>query len=286
MKHALAIGIGVATLAALPAFAADIPVRIPTKAPVMVAPVSNWSGCYIGANAGATWGRSDTTWTGITESPTGFAAGAATVIPAAANARFGNTGFVGGGQIGCNYQNGSLVLGVEADAQYTGLNVTRTAVSLGDTNGGPPTITPGNITENFQSRWLSTARARAGFAAGPWLFYATGGLAVANVKFFDQICAPTAAIPGCATASIGTTRLGWTVGGGIEWMFASNWTAKAEYLYVDLGSAASVSQYTPTAGGVNPFTAAFITHNHRFTENIVRVGLNYKFDTGAVVARY
>ena len=160
MKHALAIGVGVVTLAALPAFAADIPVRIPTKAPVMVAPVSNWSGCYIGANAGATWGRSDTTWTGITESPTGFAAGAATVIPAAANARFGNTGFVGGGQVGCNYQNGSLVLGVEADAQYTGLNVTRTAVSLGDTNGGPPTITPGNITENFQSRWLSTARAR------------------------------------------------------------------------------------------------------------------------------
>src|ERR1051325_721001 len=138
MRHALAIGIGVATLAALPAFAADIPVRIPTKGPVMVAPASNWSGCYIGANAGATWGRSDTTWTGIIESPTAFAAGAATVIPAAANARLGNTGFVGGGQIGCNYQNGSLVLGVEADAQYTGLDVTRSALVPGGAHTAPP----------------------------------------------------------------------------------------------------------------------------------------------------
>ena len=112
MKHALAMGVGVVTLAALPAFAADLPVRIPTKAPVVVAPVSNWSGCYVGANAGATRGRSDTAWTGITESPIGFAPGAATVIPAAANARFGNTAFIGGGQVGCNYQNGSLVLGV------------------------------------------------------------------------------------------------------------------------------------------------------------------------------
>lgn len=276
MKRILGATVGLLAVSALPAMAADLPVKAPMMVPA-AAPVYNWTGCYIGGNVGGGWARDSVTWTGITESGTAFAAGAATVLPGAANATYNASGFIGGGQVGCNYQTGQFVLGIEGDAQYTGLRGSRTAVSLGNTNGGPLTIVPGAISESFDAKWLSTVRGRAGFAAGPMLFYATGGLAFASVTFNDQLCfGATAAVPGCNTSSVTNTRFGWTVGGGIEWMFAANWTAKVEYLYADLGTASATSLFLATAGG-NPFPNATITHNHRLTENIGRVGLNYKF---------
>ncbi len=276
MKHALQIGLGLIALSAVQASAADIAMKARPPARAMVV-ASNWTGCYIGGNAGGGWARDSVTWTGVTEGATAFAAGAATVIPGAANATSNGSGFVGGGQIGCNYQTGALVFGLEADAQYTGLKGSRTAVSLGNTNGGPATIVPGNVSESFDAKWLSTFRGRAGFASGPVLFYATGGLAVANVSFADQICFPTAAVPICNTASSNNSRLGWTAGGGIEWMFAANWTVKGEYLYADLGTTSSTSIATVIGGTAQPLPNATITHNHRLTESIGRLGLNYKF---------
>lgn len=276
MKRALIAGLSVLALSAVQAGAADIPMKAAPMAPVM-APVATWTGCYIGGNVGGGWARDRTTWTGITESGTAFAAGAATVLPGAANGDMTGTGFIGGGQIGCNYQTGQFVLGAEVDAQYTGLKGSRAAVSLGNTNGGPATIVPGAISESFDAKWLSTFRGRAGIAAGPALFYVTGGAAIANVTFNDQLCfGVTAAIPGCNTSSVNSSRLGWAFGGGIEYMFAPNWTVKGEWLYVDLGTTSATSLFTATAGG-NPFPNATITHNHRFTENIGRIGLNYKF---------
>jgi outer membrane immunogenic protein len=271
-----------ALAAPLAAHAADLPVKAPYIAPVYV----GWSGCYLGGNAGVDWSRSNFNWTGVTESATAFAPGAATVIPAAANARLTSTGFTGGGQVGCNYQTGFLVFGVEGDINYTGLNGSRTAVSLGNTNGGPATIVPGNITESFSSHWLSTIRGRLGFASGHWLFYGTGGLAIANVSFADQICFPTAAVPICNTAASSTTRLGWAAGGGIEWMFAPGWSAKAEYLHADLGSVSYASLATGIGTGATPFPGATIQHGHNLTEDLVRVGVNWHFGGGPIVARY
>jgi len=276
MKRALQIGLSLLAVSAVEAVAADIPMKAPVRAPV-VAPIANWTGCYIGGNVGGGWARDRETWTGIVEAPTAFAAGAATVLPAAANADYSATGFVGGGQIGCNYQMGSFVLGGEADAQYTSFRGSRGAVSLGNTNGGPATIVPGIIAESFESNWLATFRGRAGFTTGPILFYVTGGAAWANLKLADQVCFPTAAVPACATGANNNSRLGWTFGGGLEWMFAPNWSVKAEYLYVDLGTVSYASLGTPIAAIPNPFPNAFITHNHRITENIARLGVNFKF---------
>jgi outer membrane immunogenic protein len=113
-------------------------------------------------------------------------------------------------------------------------------------------------------------RGRAGYAAGPWLFYATGGLAVANISFADTIAFPgigdsTNAISGS------TTAIGWTVGGGIEWMFAPNWTVKAEYLYAQLPG----TTLTSTNSAV---PIATIAHAHGdVQESIGRIGVNYKF---------
>src|SRR5205085_5348272 len=273
MKRALQIGLSLLAVSAVEAVAADIPMKAPVRAPV-VAPVSNWTGCYIGGNVGGGWARSRDSWTGIVEGPVAFATDAGAVLPPAANGDVNATGFVGGGQIGCNYQVNSFVLGAEVDAQYTGFRGTRTAASVGTVN-----IAPGNITESFESKWLATFRGRAGFTTGPVLFYVTGGAALADLRFGDQVCFPTAAIPACATgASSGNSRLGWTFGGGIEYMFAPNWTVKGEYLYVDLGTASNSGFGAPIAAIPNPFTpAGIVTFNHRVTENIARVGPNYKF---------
>ena len=276
MKRALVAGLSILAFSAVQAGAADLPRKAPQMVPVM-APVMTWTGCYIGGNVGGGWARDRATWGGITESATAFAAGAATVLPAAANADYTGSGFIGGGQIGCNYQMNSFVLGAEVDAQYTGIRGSRNTVSLGNTNGGPATIVPGNISESFESKWLATFRGRAGFTTGPVLFYVTGGAAIADVKFTDSLCFPTAAIPACGTANSSNSRLGWTVGGGIEWMFAPNWTVKGEYLYVDLGTTSSTMLLTPLAAIANPFPNATIATNHRFTENIARLGVNYKF---------
>jgi outer membrane immunogenic protein len=260
-----------------PALGADMSVRGPSPYAV-----SNWTGCYVGVNLGGVTGSDKDRWSGITETgtaggtgvlaTTGFAVGAATVLPAAANATLNGSGLTGGGQLGCIVQGGYWVWGAEADFQYTGLDGSRTATSLGNTNGGPATIVPGLISESFNSHWLSTIRGRLGYALGPVLFYGTGGIAFADVHSADQVCFPNAGIPGCNTASSNETRIGFAAGGGIEWEFAPMWSVKAEYLFVDLGTGEFNSTFSNPA-----FTSTNITHSHHLTENIGRVGLNVRF---------
>jgi outer membrane immunogenic protein len=261
-----------------PALGADMSVR---RGASWAAP--SWTGCYGGINLGGVTGGVKDRWTNITETPAGaggastgfvgFATGAATVLPAAANATLNGSGVSAGGQLGCIVQSDSWVWGAEADIQYTGLDSSRAATSLGNTNGGPSTIAPGQITESFSSRWLSTIRGRLGYAMGPVLFYGTGGVAFADVHYADQVCFPTAGIPGCNAASSNVTPVGFAVGGGIEWEFAPMWSVKAEYLFVDLGTNSFDSTFVST----QTFSSATITHNHHLTENLGRVGLNVRF---------
>jgi outer membrane immunogenic protein len=183
-----------------------------------------------------------------------------------------DTGVTGGGEIGCNFQSGSFVYGIEGDWEYTGLSASRLATSV-----GTALIVPGAISESWKSSWLATVRGRAGFAVDRVLFYGTGGLALANVKYFDQNCfGVLAGVPGCNTATSSNTKAGWVAGAGIEWAVGGNWSIKGEFLYVDLGKATNTSLFAPNVG-VNPFPNAFITHNHHLTENILRAGLNYRF---------
>jgi outer membrane immunogenic protein len=255
-----------------PALGADM--SVPGGAPWAV---PSWTGCYIGVNLGGVTGSDKDRWTNIAETgsaagvgagaTTGFAVGAATVLPAAANATLNGSGFSGGGQLGCIVQSDSWVWGAEADIQYTELDSSRTATSL-----GTATIVQGQITESFSSRWLSTVRGRLGYAMGPVLLYGTGGIAFADVHYADQVCFPTAGFRGCNTASSNETRIGFAAGGGIEWEFAPSWSVKAEYLFVDLGTTNFDSAFSDPR-----FTSATITHNHHLTENLGRVGLNVRF---------
>jgi outer membrane immunogenic protein len=300
MKRALILGIGLAGLAALPAAAADLPVKAPIVSPV-AAPAVNWSGCYVGANAGWIGGKTsyDTAPSGAYLNPAGVLAppnAAGTGLLAgdftSAQHSYGprNSGAEVGGQIGCNRQWGSYVLGVEADLNWSSLRNTIDASFAAFPSANPAfTISP--ETESLSTRldWFSTIRARGGFAWDRWLVFATGGLAIGNFQSSSSIVYGTTGtspvFSGAAhLGSSSITRLGLAVGGGLEYAFANNWSLKAEYLYLDFGSWSYASGLTVPAIAI-PAGYSWTT-NVTAREHIARVGINYRFGDSIVMAKY
>ena len=182
------------------AMAADLPAKAP--APMIVPPAASWAGWYIGLHAGVSWTQSTNLGT-FTTSPL---------------ERTDATGFIGGGQIGYNWQSGNFVFGIEVDG--SGLSAKETAT---DANN------PGYSASN-QIRWLATARTRFGLAVGNTMAYATAGVAFGGVKN----CLINDATPSFPKSE-SKTRVGWVVGGGVEHMWSRNWTIALEGLFVDLG---------------------------------------------------
>lgn len=226
----LSVSVGIMAVAmALPSFAADLPRRGYYKAPVApayVAPLFTWSGFYIGINGGYGWGKSDWSSTATTGSTS-------------------PDGGLIGVTLGYNVQTDVWVWGFEGDFDASwlkGSDNTGTGVCSG--TDGCETKVP----------WFATARARVGYALGRWLPYITGGAAFADVKMTPN-----------GGGSDTDTRVGWTVGGGIEYAFLGPWSAKLEYLYSDLGTA---SCSAATCG---------VDTNVDFTASMVRAGINYRF---------
>jgi outer membrane immunogenic protein len=249
-------------LASSAALAADPPLEPSIyKTPAAISEPVTWTGLYGGLNAGYGGGNRPVQETGDAVTGGQQAVNAA-AIPASLAGR--PSGFVGGGQLGGNYQVNRLVLGIEADWQWANL----TANEMVSTS----VATFNHFTTDVQQdiEFFGTARGRLGFApVRPVLLYVTGGLAYADVKLSGAITNP-----GCFGFCGATTRsnyqTGWTVGGGLEYAFAPNWSAKVEYLYYDLGS---LSQQI-----VDPRTpGAFIAQSVAFRGNIVRAGVDYRF---------
>jgi outer membrane immunogenic protein len=261
--------IGASLLLAGPALAADLAVKAPVyKAPPTVVPT--WAGWYVGGNAG--WvGSADNTVTN-TGTDTGVG-GLGSVLaggglPASVPVKY--SGFLGGGQFGYNWQNGSWVYGLEADIDGSSASGSTTAVFPGGA------FVPNSSTYSRELDWLATVRARVGFTVVPsFLVYGTGGLAVGETKVGSSESCPLAN-PSCGSEpsmnlTSANTAAGWTAGAGVEWMFAPRWSVKAEYLYVDLGNHSNTLTYTY---GPNIST---MTSTVRDTDNIVRGGINYHF---------
>ena len=253
---------GIAALASIfatGAFAADLAPKIYTKAPAPAVVIYDWTGWYIGGNLGYSWGRSQDT--SIVTDPAG-------TVLATGSGRSNLNGTVGGGQFGYNLQLQNMVLGFEADIQGTGEKGSRTFSYL--PIGGGNVLTPVSLGLTQQINWFGTARGRVGALFGPKvLAYFTGGVAYGSLNSSETIGASP-------LLSSSTTNIGWTIGAGIEGVIANNWTAKLEYLYVDLGTM-NGSFTTPAA-----VTSSYSSH---ITDNIVRVGVNYKFG-GPVAAKY
>lgn len=240
------------------AFAADLPSR---KGAVYapVAPIFTWTGFYVGANAGVLFSDS---------SITTFGNAANTISNVALNRRAGSLsnndeGFIVGGQVGYNYQLGNIVLGLEADLNYTDRSTTTTFRS---TLGDPSTY-------RQELDYLGTVRLRVGYAFDRVLVYATGGLAYGDVNNSVDFFANTIGNPLQFTGRSGDVEVGYAVGGGVEYAFTNNLSLKAEYLYYDLGKTNVLVNAIPGVG-VNSYTAQFKNDGH-----IVRAGLNYRFST-------
>lgn len=293
MTRTLLVAAAIGILLAPRAFAADMAVpRIHTKAPQLaVDPGTNWSGFYAGLNIGYGWGRSATTADFIDSE------GGALLSSSAGT--FNLNGVTGGGQIGYNWQRDMFVAGFEADFQGSGQKGNFGALCAGAPDGLQDGIcTPGHrgdntfdpalpVTLNLTQKldWFGIVRGRLGVAVTPRvLFYGTGGLAYGRVSTSGSVSAinvdgtPGADggtfTPVAASFSSSTTKLGWSAGAGIEGAFADNWSARLEYLYVDLGTV-SGSLTTPviTLSGA-PLLVGYRSH---ITDNILRFGVNYRF---------
>jgi outer membrane immunogenic protein len=259
---------GAALLLSGPAFAADVATQAPAQG--FPTPVYNWSGFYVGGNAGGAWGYSEARTSTVFNQAGYFIPTSPAAVTSAGDQDMTPTGFTGGGQAGYNWQFGSLVVGAEADIDYLGLK--------GSSSGGDiyPTLKSSfTVNSSISTDWLFTARPRIGWAINNWLIYVTGGLAVGDVKGKFNFTDTTSAME---SGSISSTKAGWTFGGGIEVGVQGPWTVRVEYLRVDLGSASTISTNlsAPVAGGpsfpTNPFT-----HSVDLTASIVRAGLNYRF---------
>jgi len=278
MRKLAFAGVTVAALGFVqPAMSADLPAEAYKASPLIV-PVYDWTGFYVGISGGYSRGNSSNITT-----ITGFA-------PVASSTHM--DGGVFGGQVGYNWQaNRNFVVGIEADLQGTWQNGSDNPPGTSTTTCAIAailcTVTTNVVGVDEKLRWFGTARARLGFV--PWdhvMLYVTGGAAFGEVEwnatttnaatqtFFGTPTGTTTTInSGTATG----THAGWTAGAGSEWVLSGNLTAKLEYLFVDLGSFGN----TFAATGVVP---TVVTSSH-VRDNIVRIGLNYRF-SGPVVANY
>jgi outer membrane immunogenic protein len=273
----LVLAVSIVAASAVSASAADMAV----KARPMVAPIYDWSGFYAGVNAGGVWNdtRDDLFPTGCFLTNIACGGGIPNNPQRSDLGRMHGSSFTGGGQAGYNWQSGKWVFGVEGDIEYVGIN---------DSNViNRPIAAPlvGNFlhTETDKQDWLATVRGRVGVTLDPsFLVFATGGVAFGEVRSATAVAFTTTT--DAYAGSTSTTRVGWTVGGGGEWMFAPKWSIKAEYLYVDLGKAGyNNACITAVCAGFAP-PPSYQT-DLRVHEHVARVGLNYHF-SGPVVARY
>jgi outer membrane immunogenic protein len=225
--------------------AADLPVKAPVKP---LPPVLSWTGCYVGVNVGGGW--ADKNYTDPLAVPPANILGSHTASSA-----------IGGGQIGCDYQIGSWVVGVQGAGEAGNLKATHLA--LGDFYS---TSIP----------WLATATVRVGYAIRPnLLVFGRGGAAWVR-DHETKVDLVTGLLEGTADV----TRSGWVVGAGAEYLITANWSVFAEYNYMDFGTRRTI-YVTPD------IPPAFFPLDIRQQVQTVRVGVNLRFNPiGAVVAKY
>jgi len=255
-------------------FTPDAIAKMPVKAKAPIVEAVNWTGFYVGGFGGALLGRAD--WN--------YGTGAA-------NPHVG--GGIVGGNIGYDYQIGRWVFGVEADLGWTNMNGGAACAGLGagifkffPQFGGIPEAPMFQMTCNGSAQWLATATARLGYAWERALYYVKGGGAWTNAQFSatcnaplnpsngnrDQECTNPVALPTNGLSAT-TDLAGWTVGYGIEFALTRNWSAKAEYNWVDFGRV-----------GVTASDGSRLNVGMHFSE--VKVGVNYRFGMGPVIAKY
>jgi outer membrane immunogenic protein len=243
--------------------AADLALKEPPT------PVYNWSGCYGGANLGG--GTSATNFGSTVDPGTYLVAPDPGSVGADGSGSKNAIGVLGGGQLGCNWQTGTFVLGVEGDFDYfrsnPNINNNTAATGISLANGSPIAITQ-SLTTNF----LATVRPRVGIAADRNFAYVTGGVAFTNVSYAESYTDGNGAPgPGAGIATASRSLFGWTAGAGWEYAFADRWSVKAEYLIAGF----------PTTNALGTIVAPGGTNTLHGSADLVvqllRAGVNFKF---------
>jgi outer membrane immunogenic protein len=260
MKQIVCGALAVALLGsvAAPALAADLPSR--KEAPVYIAPapVYSWTGFYVGAEFGGQFGKN-----------TGSLVNNYTQNTYLTTGSYNTSGVIGGGLVGYNYQINQFVLGVEGDL-------------TGSSNQGRYTNAIGSASVETQYGFGGGIRGRLGYAIDRTLIYATGGWAFENIKQTyntDYNFATGGILSNWANNNQNTSRSGYTIGGGVEYAFAPNWSGRLEYRYSDYGK--YVSLYN------NALWNAPLSVQQHPTDNVIEAALIYHFAAPApVVAKY
>jgi len=263
MKKLLYLVIALVAFASSPAISADLtPAAFTPPPPPPLVPAYSWTGCYVGGNGGAAF--STWTWANPTDNPT---------VPGT-RGQVSVNDVVFGGQVGCDYQVGGLVLGVQGMFDWSPHLEGRFFDAV--TN---------QFNQFAQTRWFATATGRVGVTVTPQaLVYAKGGAAWARNNYQDiQVgWRPSDRLQNIE-ANTNATRLGWTVGIGLEYMFAPNWSVFVEYDYLDFGTASVFFGFP--AGSIPP------SNTYQITQHIqaILAGINFRFNFSGdtvVAARY
>ena len=231
--------------------AADMPMKAPPPPPPL--PVFSWTGFYVGGNIGGAWSRN--TWTD-------------TILLTNFNNGGNNGAFIGGGQVGVNYQVNNFVIGGEWDLDWASNH-----------NNGNGVITPlGTFVVTNNDRWITTLAARFGWAVDHWLFYGKAGggwvgnnnnsLTVTNITTGVSITC------GSFSTNCGNNTGGWLVGAGFEYAFTNNWTVKLEYDYLGLGNRTFLIPATAALLPGDTFTSG------NRNVQMFKVGVNYLWNWG------
>lgn len=277
-----------------------------------------WTGFHVGLNADGIWANNDNIGTASSafyvspiDPPHNRAGPSDHALAAALGATTslsngGQADFIGGGQVGYDWQFGgnlvNTVAGIEADIQ--GIAASNGSASNYFSVAPVPKSNPERLVTTLMAvnkslNYLGTVRGLIGYAVIPTLVvYGTGGFAygrvsakVNGVQAHDPV-ASNRLVAGFGSGSYSNTQVGWTAGGGVEWLFPPNWSAKAEYLYYNLGNVrfnAGTSTATDTGvGGTGLLWANTVQAQTKFTGNIVRAGVNYhcNFASAPVVTKY
>jgi outer membrane immunogenic protein len=249
----LFLAITVLALTAGSALAADLPATVYTKTPPPAAALPNWTGCYIGGNIGGGWSKTEQTRVGLIDG---------TVIPAQDYGSATRSKFIGGGQVGCDYQFGAWVVGLQGMFDFG---------TITNSHFFPPFPT---FLSTDSMKNIYTATARVGYLFAPQVLgYVKGGAAWTTA---DSVVTIPSAANFLSETSLGNRRSGWTIGGGLEWMFAPGWSVFGEYNYMDFDRK-NISYVN------GPFVAPGSVPDVISTRLIAQqalFGVNYKFTFG------
>ena len=246
------------------AVAADIATPMATKTAPASPPPYQWSGCYVGVNGGG--GTTSSDFTTIVGPGTYLGATDAAEVNSSGTGSASNANFLGGGQAGCNWQSGTVVVGLEAEFDYFHDN----ANFYNNTNTLPVLGVPFVIGESLTTNYLATVRPRIGIAADRNFAYITGGVAFTSANYTESYVDAT---PASGSATVSKDLVGWVAGAGWEYAWTDHWIVRVEYLFSGFGTTNALGTITAPGVGSNPFHGSATD----LTFQVIRGGLNFKF---------